>query len=144
MAQIRLSDAQWVRIYAFLEDFPRIHTSDEAAVRQFVEAVLWMARSGAAWRFLPEAYGDWNKIYKRYARWCDKAVWEKMHHHFAQDPDLENVLIDSTAVRAHPCAAGAPAEKGGPAPRPSDAVAAVTAPKCMPPPMPWATPYALS
>jgi transposase len=144
MAQVKLADDKWQKIFAFLQDYPRIHTANEAGVRLFVEAVLWMARSGAAWRFLPESYGDWNKVYKRYARWCELEVWEKMHHHFAQDPDMENVLIDSTAVRAHPCAAGAPAEKGGPAPRRSAAVGAVTAPKCMPPLTAWATPCALS
>lgn len=144
MAQALLADDKWERIYAFLESYPRIHTSDEASVRRFVEAVLWMARSGASWRFLPESYGDWNKVYKRYARWCEQEVWEKMLTHFANDPDLENVLIDSTAVRAHPCAAGAPAEKGGPRLRHSAAVAAGTAPRSMPPPTPWAIPCTLS
>jgi transposase len=144
MAQVKLADDKWQKIFAFLQDYPRIHTANEARVRRFVEAVLWMARSGAAWRFLPESYGDWNKVYKRYARWCELEVWVKMHQHFAQDPDMENVLIDSTAVRAHPCAAGAAAQKGGPARRRWAAVAAVTAPKCMPPQTAWATPCALS
>lgn len=134
MTTVLLADDKWERIYAFLESYPRIHTADEGAVRRFVEAVLWMARSGAAWRLLPERYGDWNKVYKRYARWCDQKVWEAMLAHFAKDPDLENVLIDSTAVRAHPCAAGAPAEKGGPPPRHSVAVAVATAPRSMPRP----------
>ena len=113
MARLRLPNKQWKRVYRFLDDYPRLQTADEAAVRRFVEAVLWMARSGAAWRLLPRRYGDWNSVYKRFARWSERGVWEAMHRHFAGDPDLEHVLIDSTAVRAHPCAAGAPAEKGG-------------------------------
>ena len=44
---------------------------------------------------------------KRFARWCDQGVWEQMLVHFADDPNMENGLIDSTIVRAHPCAAGA-------------------------------------
>ena len=120
MVRLRLPNKQWQRIYRFLDDYPRLQTADEASLRDFVEAVLWMARSGAAWRLLPQEYGDWNSVYKRFARWCERGVWEAMHRHFAHDPDLddlENVLLDSTAIRAHPCAAGARVEKGEPAPR---------------------------
>jgi len=56
---------------------------------------------------LPEKYENWNSIDKRFARWCDHGVLEDVHQHFAADPDMENILLDSTVVRAHPCAAGA-------------------------------------
>ncbi|MEQ8672485.1 MAG: LysM peptidoglycan-binding domain-containing protein [Aggregatilineales bacterium] len=46
-------------------------------------------------------------MYKRFMRWCKQSVWERMLVHFSADPDLENGMIDSTIVRAHPCAAGA-------------------------------------
>lgn len=47
-------------------------------------------------------------VYKRFVRWAEKGIWEQLHHHFTSEADLEYVMIDSTVIRAHPCAAGAP------------------------------------
>jgi transposase len=107
MSNIALQDKQWKKIYTFLQNHPRAYAGKEANCRLFVEGVLWITRSGAQWRFLPEKYGNWNSVYKRFARWCDHDIWEDMHQHFVEDPDMENMIIDSTVVRAHPCAAGA-------------------------------------
>jgi len=107
MAKLTLPDKQWEKIYAFLKNHPRAYAGEEVNCRLFVEGVLWMTRSGAQWRLLPDEYGNWNSVYKRFARWCDHGIWENMHQHFVDDPDMENLIIDSTVIRAHPCAAGA-------------------------------------
>lgn len=46
-------------------------------------------------------------MYKRFSRWSDLGIFEKLFEHFSQDRDLEHLLIDSTIVRAHACASGA-------------------------------------
>ena len=107
MSTVRLSDEQWEKMRAFLKDDPHAYVGNEADCRRYVEGVLWISRSGAQWRLLPDEYGKWNTIYKRFARWCDQGIWERMLLHFADDRDMENGMIDSTIVRAHPCAAGA-------------------------------------
>jgi len=107
MTTVTLNDNEWNKMRAFLKADPRAYVGNDADCRRFVEAVMWMSRSGAQWRLLPQAYGHWNSVYKRFARWCDSGVWERMFAAFADDPDMENGMIDSTIVRAHPCAAGA-------------------------------------
>jgi transposase len=113
MSTVKIRDDQWLKILDFLRSCPKVYVGHEAKCRRFLEGVHWIARSGAQWRLLPEEYGNWNSVYKRFARWCDKDIWEQMHQHFADDPDMESLLLDSTVVRAHPCAAGASKKSGG-------------------------------
>ena len=109
----RLDNKKWQKIYRFLQLTPSIYTGNEEKVRTFVEGVYWIMRTGAPWRDLPEKFGKWNSVFSRFANWSDKDVWEQMHEHFIDEPDMEWLLIDSTVTRAHPCAAGAPHKQGG-------------------------------
>ena len=127
MSSIKLSSEQWGQILDFLRGCTGLYVGQEAECRRFIEAVLWIARSGAQWRRRPAEYGNWNSVYKRFSRWADQGIWEQMQRRFAGDPDLEHIIIDSTVLRAHPCAAGAPRSKGGR--KPWAGAAAVSAPK---------------
>jgi len=107
MANAGLSDEAWRRVWACLQEHPGLYVRQEAPTRRFFEAVLWMVRAGAPWRMLPAEFGPWNSVYKRFARWQEKGVWQRLMDRLAADGDLEWVMLDSTVVRAHSCAAGA-------------------------------------
>jgi putative transposase len=107
MTDVSLTNDEWTTIRDFLCQDPNAYVGNEADCRRFVEAVKWISRSGAQWRLLPCEYGHWNSVYKRFARWCDNGVWERLFEHVADTPDMENGMVDSTIVRAHACAAGA-------------------------------------
>ncbi|WP_425364712.1 IS5 family transposase [Candidatus Tisiphia endosymbiont of Mystacides longicornis] len=78
--------------------------------RTFVNAVMWIFRTGAPWRDLPPDYGNWKNVHRRFCRWRDNGVWENVLNIFINDPDFEWLMIDSTFVKAHKAGLGA---KGG-------------------------------
>ncbi len=129
MSAVKIGQAQWRRIYAFLKTHPHVSAGKQEACRRFVEGVHWILRTGAQWRELPERYGHWNSVYKRFARWEEKGVWEAMHQAFVQDPEMEHVIPDSTVIRAHMCAAGGSKKTGANQSKPSGAVGAGSAPR---------------
>jgi len=84
--------------------------------RLFLEAVLWRVRVGGPWRDLPPGFGNWNSIFRRFRRWAEDGVFNRIFEAAADDPDFEYVLIDGTIVSVHQKASGA---KGGLKIRPS-------------------------
>jgi transposase len=112
-----LDEHRWQKILAFLQTEDKVNIAKEQGCKQFIEAVLWLARSGAPWRCLPQEYGKWFTIYQRFHRWSCWGGWQRMFEYFIPDPDLEHLIIDSTTVRAHPCAAGEKGSSSGKKPR---------------------------
>ena len=104
---VKLTDEQWQKILPVLKSFPEIRLGAGRDCRRFLEAVLWITRSGSQWRLLPKSYGKWNSVFKRFNRWSELGIFDKLFEHFSGDRDLEYLLIDSTIVRAHASSAGA-------------------------------------
>jgi transposase len=134
-----ISDADWDRIKDLLPGQPGQHGKVAKDNRLFVDAVLWVAKTGAPWRDLPERFGNWNSAWRRFDRWAKKGVWQRVFEAL-QDSDLEWLILDSTVVRAHPCAAGAekkPAAAAASAKRRWAAAAAASAPRFTSGSMAW-------
>jgi transposase len=107
MPRLWLRGDQWARIEGLLPG--KVGDRGRSAVdnHRFVEAVLWIARTGAPWRDLPTAFGKWNSVYVRFRRWAKGGVWEAVLEVLHDGLDREHVAMDSTVVRAHQHAAGA-------------------------------------
>ena len=105
-----LSDQQWKRIEKLCVGKAEDPGGTGGDNRMFVEAVLWIARTGSPWRDLPAVFGKWNSVFVRFNRWSAGGVWARIFAALSDDPDFEYLILDSTIVRAHQHAAGA---KGG-------------------------------
>jgi transposase len=108
-----LTDEQWAALKAALDAVRSSRRRPMKHERQTVEAVLWRLRNGAKWRAIPPEMGPWHRAANLHRRWSVLGVWERSFEHLreAGQPDLAEVMLDGTSVRAHAKAAGA---KGGP------------------------------
>ena len=111
MRRFELSDEQWKRVEGLLPCRPGSPGRRGDDNRLFLDAVLWIARTGAPWRDLPERFGESNSVFQRFKRWAKKGVWQRVFDAL-QDPDLEWVMLDATIIRAHIHAAGARKKTG--------------------------------
>ena len=110
MIRHRLTDEQWGRIAHLIPGKPGDPGRTGNDNRLFVDAIVWMARTGTPWRDLSPFFGKWNSVWKRFRRWAKAGVWERIMAALAEDSDFESIIIDGTIVRAHQHAAGG---KGG-------------------------------
>jgi len=117
-----ISDHAWSLIESLLPGTSRSRGVTAKDNRLFLEAVLWRVRVGGPWRDLPCGFGEWNSVFRRFRRWAQSGVFDRIFEAVSGDPDFEYVLIDGTIVSVHQKASGA---KGGLKIRPSDARRAV-------------------
>lgn len=100
-----MTDEQWKQIRPL---FPVPKTGRPPKDNRLLfNAILWIARSGAAWRDLPEYYGSWKTVYSRFCKWRDDGTLPLLFSALNTDVDWENLSIDSTLIKAHQHSTGA-------------------------------------
>ncbi len=106
--RIGLSDEEWELIGPLLPSERGRGCRPAGDNRPFFEGMMWMARTGSQWRHLPDEYGKWNSVFRRYRRWVETGVFDAMLETLAEMAGRERSadMIDSTIVRAHHCAVG--------------------------------------
>ena len=100
MPRLFLKDHQWDQIKDLLPG-KATDPGTTANNRLFIEAILWINRTGAPWRDIPEEFGNWHNLYNRYSRWCRKGVWERIFNELSKDCDLEYLMLDGSIIRVH-------------------------------------------
>lgn len=95
-----LTDDQWSRIKDLLPGKQGDPGRTAADNRLFVDAILFVARTGIPWRDLPERFGNWNSVWRRFDRWCERGVWQRLVEHL-DEPDLTELQLDSTSIKVH-------------------------------------------
>ena len=103
-----LSEEEWKHIESLL---PPERTGKRGRPakdnRTMLNGMVWLARSGASWRDLPERYGPWESVYARFCKWRDEGLFQRVFDELSfEEADMEELSLDSTTVRAHPSAAG--------------------------------------
>ncbi len=111
MRRYGLRDDQWERLETLIKEIKGKEGRPSRDDRMFIEGVLYRYRSGCAWRDVPERYGDWKNLHRRFSRWAKRGVWQKIFDQLSSDADNEYAMIDSTIVRAHQHSAGAVKKK---------------------------------
>jgi transposase len=112
-----LSDEQWELLKPLVPGGGKGKRGPRSNNRRFLNGLLWLTRSGARWRDLPERFGNYQTVKRRYYRWIEMGVLDRMFELLASEADMEWLMIDSTVIRAHQHAAGAAKKKGERMPR---------------------------
>lgn len=102
MAQRRyeLTDEQWEKLEPYFKKENK-RGRPYKDLRATVNGIIWILRSGAAWEDIPTRYGNWNTIYKCFAKWAEAGIFEKVFKELSKECDLQDISIDSTIIKVH-------------------------------------------
>ena len=110
MDRFVLTEAQWTKMEPHCLGKPSAPGRGGGNNRLFLEAVLWITRTGSPWRDLPAQFGNWNTVFKRYRDWVKADVFQRLFEAVSDEPDMEYAMVDATIVKVHRHGQGA---KGG-------------------------------
>jgi len=133
--RLLLTDEAWAEIEPVLATLKaRAGSPPVLSDRMFIEAVLYLARTGTPWRDLPEDFGRWDAVYNRFRRWEARGLWRQLWERLQTEacPLTRHLLIEATLVRAHQHAAGALKKTADKPPRLGAALGAASPPTSMP------------
>ena len=102
-----VTDEQWKIIEPHLGNKAKRTGRPQADNRKLFNGVLWILRTGAPWRDLPEYYGPWQTVYKRFAQWQENGKLKSLFDQLREGADLQDLSIDGTYIKAHRASAGA-------------------------------------
>ena len=105
--RFEISDAEWELLEPHLTGKPGQHGGIAKDNRKFINAVVWILKTGSPWRDLPPDYGKWGTVHQRFIRWQRRGMWKKLFEILKGDKNFEWLMIDSSYVKAHQHAAGA-------------------------------------
>jgi len=102
-----ISDKLWEKLEPHLPGKRGFVGRPAADNRLYINGVFWILRTGAPWRDLPSDYGHWKNVHRRFCRWRDRGIWEKLLEVVTGEVDYEWLMIDASHIKVHPHGAGA-------------------------------------
>ena len=102
-----VTDEQWEVSQTYFGNSPKQTGRPQSDNRKLLNGVLWILHTGAPWRDLPEYYGPWQTVYKRFAQWQKNDKFKQLFENVRENPDMQDLCIDGTYIKAHRASAGA-------------------------------------
>ena len=107
LKRYELTDQEWEQIAPLLPSNKGKKGRPPKDNRQMLNAIVWLARSGAPWRDLPERYGPWSSVYSRFRKWIEDGLLDNIFRILSMEAELYELSIDASIVHAHQHSAGA-------------------------------------